>query len=102
MYEKVAGELFQKAEADFHNDIKRKLPHDVLYGKNLADPADPEDQERWERDKMNITQHILLETLTKYDIAPGACSYVRGQEHIFGSCTSKYEKNEVIAVCDFP
>jgi hypothetical protein len=77
--ERLARELFQKAEADFHNGIKRRFPHNALYDKNLADPADFEDQERWERNKMNNTQHVLLKILTKHDIAPGACSHIRGQ-----------------------
>jgi hypothetical protein len=35
--------------------------------------------------------------LTKYDIAPAACSHIRGQEQIFGSRVTKDENGQVQA-----
>lgn len=50
---------------------------------------------------MNVSRDSLLKIMTKYDIAPGACSHIRGQEQIFGSRTTKNDKNEVTAVGKF-
>lgn len=35
--------------------------------------------------QLNISRKSLFEVLTKYDIAPPACSHIRGQEQAFGS-----------------
>ncbi|KAF2177528.1 hypothetical protein K469DRAFT_807439 [Zopfia rhizophila CBS 207.26] len=44
-------------------------------------------------DQFNISRKALFSILTKYDIAPAACSHIRGQEQIFGSRISKTDDN---------
>lgn len=68
-----------------------------LYDEHVVDPADTGLPEGWRRDRINISRDALLKVMTKYDIAPGACSHIRGQEQIFGSRTTKNEKNKVTA-----
>jgi hypothetical protein len=68
-----------------------------LYDYPSVDPADPEQPAKWEASKFNISRHSLFNILTKYDIAPAACSHIRGQEQIFGSRVTKDENGQVQA-----
>ena len=52
---------------------------------------------REEPSQLNISRKALLEILTKYDIAPLACSHIRGQEQTFGSRIHRNEKNEIVS-----
>jgi hypothetical protein len=68
-----------------------------LYDYPSDDPADPEPPTEWEASKFNISRHALFKILTTYDIAPAACSHIRGQEQIFGSRVTKDENGQVRA-----
>lgn len=35
--------------------------------------------------ELNISRKSLLKILTKYHVAPAACSHIRGQEQVYGS-----------------
>jgi len=124
VHERIAEGLFKQAEADFEkakkkaeakdkagSDLKKVAEPDLqyaetkdvfkkneLYDENVIDPADTEYLEDRRQDRLNISRDALLKIMTKYDIAPGACSHIRGQEQIFGSRTTKNEMNEVTAV----
>jgi hypothetical protein len=69
-----------------------------LYDYPSIDPADPEPPTEWEASKFNISRYALFKILTKYDIAPAACSHIRGQEQIFGSRVTKDENAQVQAI----
>ncbi|KAJ4365982.1 hypothetical protein N0V95_000359 [Ascochyta clinopodiicola] len=69
-----------------------------MYDSEAVDPADPEDPAVWKGSRLNVSRNALLKIMTKYDIAPGTCSHIRGQEQIFGSRTMKNNENEVTAV----
>jgi hypothetical protein len=60
-----------------------------LYDFPSRDPADPQPPTEWKSSKFNISRRALFKILTKYDIAPAACSHIRGQEQIFGSRITK-------------
>lgn len=47
--------------------------------------------------QLNISRKSLLEVLTKYDIAPLACSHIRGQEQVFGSRACRDESGKVVS-----
>ncbi|KAJ4407220.1 hypothetical protein N0V91_004103 [Didymella pomorum] len=80
-------------------DAAAVLKKNELYDKAILDPADPKDHQLWRRDRMNISRSALLKVLEAYDIAPGTCSHIRGQEQIFGSRTTKNKTtNEVTAI----
>ncbi|OSS54163.1 hypothetical protein B5807_00375 [Epicoccum nigrum] len=124
VHERIAEGLFKQAEADFvkakkkaegkekvESDpektaeiyLEKEKTKDVfkkneLYDENVKDPADTQFLEGRKQDRINISRDALLKVMTKYDIAPGACSHIRGQEQIFGARTSKNEMNEVTAV----
>jgi hypothetical protein len=122
VHERIAEGLFKQAEADFVKakkkaEGKEKVESDPektaeiylektkdvfkkneLYDENVKDPADTQFLEGRKQDRINISRDALLKVMTKYDIAPGACSHIRGQEQIFGARTSKNEMNEVTAV----
>ncbi|CAA9966704.1 CorA domain containing protein [Pyrenophora teres f. maculata] len=66
-----------------------------LYDDGSIDPSEPELPVRWEASKFNISRRSLIKILTKYDIAPAACSHLRGQEQIFGSRVTKNEQGHV-------
>lgn len=74
------------------------LKKNELYDKEILDPADQNDFEVWKADRMNISREALMKIMTKYDIAPGTCSHIRGQEQIFGARTTKNKSHEVTAV----
>lgn len=111
MHERIAEDLFEQAKkAHIHNGMTEAeadfevskaaavLKRNELYDKAIVDPADPEDPEMWRGDRMNVSRDALLKIITKYDIAPGTCSHIRGQEQIFGARTTKNMSNEVTAV----
>jgi hypothetical protein len=127
VHERIAEGLFKQAEADFikakkkaegkekvifdpekmteiylqKEKTKEVFKKNELYDEKVTDPADTPFPEVWKQDRINISRDALLKVMTKYDIAPGACSHIRGQEQIFGARTSKNEKNEVTAVGKF-
>ena len=127
VHERIAKGLFKQAEADSNKaekkaegkekaesdtermteiDLQKEKTKEVfkkneLYDVKLKDPADTHFSEGWKQDRFNISRDALLKVMTKYDIAPGACSHIRGQEQIFGARTSKNEMNEVTAVGTF-
>ncbi|PVH94309.1 hypothetical protein DM02DRAFT_693534 [Periconia macrospinosa] len=70
------------------------LRKNELYDEHVGDPADPENVS-WVGDQFNISQRSLFRIVTKYDIAPAACSHIRGQEQIFGSRIQKNQENEI-------
>lgn len=35
--------------------------------------------------ELNISRRALLKILTTYNVAPAACSHIRGQEQVYGS-----------------
>ena len=35
--------------------------------------------------ELNISRRSLVKILTRYDVAPAACSHIRGQEQVYGS-----------------
>ena len=39
-----------------------------------------------------------MDIVTEYEIAPGVCSHLRGQEQLFSARTTKDDKNEDTAV----
>lgn len=83
-------------------DAAAVLKKNELYDKAILDPADPKDHQLWRRDRMNISRSALLKVLEAYDIAPGTCSHIRGQEQIFGSRTTKNKTtNEVTAIGEY-
>jgi hypothetical protein len=87
--------------AEIHLQIektKEVLKKNELYDENAKDPADTLSLEGWKEDRFNISRDALLKVMTRYDLAPGACSHIRGQEQIFGARTLKNEMNEVTAV----
>lgn len=47
--------------------------------------------------QLNISRESLFEVLTKYDIAPLACSHIRGQEQAFGSRACRDESGNVVS-----
>ncbi|KAJ4368478.1 hypothetical protein N0V83_006835 [Neocucurbitaria cava] len=59
-----------------------------LYDPGAIDPADL-GPSAWEASKFNISRAALTKILTMYNIAPAACSHIRGQEQIFGSRVTK-------------
>ena len=70
-----------------------------LYDKDNEDERDDaEKADRAAPNHLNISHRSLLRILTWYDIAPAACSHVRGQEQVFGSRTQKDSKNDVTSV----
>ncbi|KAF1932590.1 uncharacterized protein M421DRAFT_416215 [Didymella exigua CBS 183.55] len=111
VHERIAEDLFEQAkkahiqngmtEAEAAFEVSKAaamLKKNELYDKAIVDPADPQDPEMRREDRMNISRDALLKIITKYDIAPGTCSHIRGQEQIFGSRTTKNKNNEVTAV----
>ena len=123
MHEQIAEKLFKEAEDDFrdaqkkadaknsteihvqelveaHRNAKTKevFKRNELYDDKSVDPADSKHQGPWKADELNISKDALLKILEWYDIAPGACSHIRGQEQIFGARTTKNTKNEISAV----
>lgn len=69
-----------------------------MYDDRAKDPADPNNHEVWQGNKLNISREALLKLLTRYDIAPGTRSHIRGQEQVFDSGNIKNESNEANAV----
>jgi hypothetical protein len=112
VHETIADKLFDEAreayiktgmtEEEADREIKNAaamLKKNELYDKEISDPADPEDGRMWRKDRMNISRNALLKILEEYDIAPGTCSHIRGQEQIFSSRTTKNKTtNEVTAI----
>lgn len=47
--------------------------------------------------QLNISRESLFEVLTKYDIAPLACSHIKGQEQAFGSRACRDESGNVVS-----
>ncbi|XPS96524.1 hypothetical protein M3J09_005789 [Ascochyta lentis] len=92
VHERIAQELSQRTVAA---DLFRM---NEMYDDKTVDPADPEDSATWNGSRLNISRDALLKIMTRYDIAPGTCSHIRGQEQIFGSRTTKNDKNVVTAV----
>lgn len=89
-----------EAEADVEiTKAVAVLKKNELYDKLVPDPADPVDRTMWKEDRMNVSRKALLKILAHYDIAPGTCSHIRGQEQIFGTRTTKDKiTNEVTAI----
>lgn len=117
VHERITEKFFKQSELDLDKkemnmEAKDKAAYDAkrlaetkevwkkneLFDENKTDSADTKYLEEWRKDRMNISRDALFKILTKYDIAPGACSHIRGQEQIFGSRTTKNETNEVTAV----
>ena len=48
--------------------------------------------------RLNISHDALMDIVTRYEIAPGVCSHLRGQEQLFSARTTKDDKNEDTAV----
>ena len=111
MHERIADRSFAKAKLDFKEAKKKagkkEKTKDVflkseLYDERVIDAADATQcLEGWRPNSFNISREALLKVITKYDIAPGACSHIRGQEQIFGSRTTRNEMNDVTAVGKF-
>lgn len=89
-----------------HEKLAAKMANDpetaVVFKKNELfdddiDPADVGKSTKWVSDEFNISRESLFKILTAYDIAPAACSHIRGQEQIFGSRVTKNESNEIEA-----
>lgn len=91
VHEKIAAEVAKNPDAA---EVLRK---NELYDENTVDPADPEKPSTFTSDQFNISRKALFEILTKYDIAPAACSHIRGQEQIFGSRVRKNEQKDIIS-----
>lgn len=51
--------------------------------------------------QLDISRRSLFEILTKYDIAPLACSHIRGQEQAFGSRACRDESGKVVSFGEF-
>lgn len=82
------------------NPIAAKvLRTNELYDKDNEDDRDFVEKEGKEAlNHLNISHRSLLRILTSYDIAPAACSHIRGQEQVYGSRTQKNKANEVTSV----
>lgn len=91
MHERIADTVCKDVAAA---DLFKK---NELYDHGALDPADPEKPAQWVASKFNISRSALFKIMTKYDIAPAACSHIRGQEQIFGSRVSKDKSGEVKA-----
>lgn len=51
--------------------------------------------------QLNISRRALFEVLTRYDIAPLACSHIRGQEQVFSSRACRDESGKVVSFGEF-
>lgn len=91
MHERVADVICK------HGATTTLFKKNELYDDGDVDPADARQCGQWEADKLNISRRALFDIMTTYDIAPAACSHIRGQEQIFGSRVTKDEKGEVLA-----
>jgi hypothetical protein len=60
-----------------------------LYNEGATDPSEIGMTELWVPSLFNVSRKALFEILTKHDIAPAACTHIRGQEQIFGSRVTK-------------
>ncbi|KAI2476219.1 hypothetical protein Ptr902_12295 [Pyrenophora tritici-repentis] len=89
VHERIADTASQVIETA---DLFRR---NELYDDGSIDPSEPEPPVRWEASRFNISRRSLIKILTKYDIAPAACSHLRGQEQIFGSRVTKSEQGHV-------
>ena len=76
----------------------------VLRVNELYDKDDEDDRDNAKKadgaalNHLNISHRSLMRILTWYDIAPTACSHVRGQEQVFGSRTQKNAQNDITSV----
>ncbi|KAF2189219.1 hypothetical protein K469DRAFT_683656 [Zopfia rhizophila CBS 207.26] len=89
VHEKIADTVARNPAA------AKVLRKNELYDEHAGDPADPEKASAWIGDQFNISRKSLFKIMTKYDIAPAACSHIRGQEQIFGSRARKNQENKI-------
>lgn len=83
-------------------------PHTVdeegpsVYGTEDADEETgrvtrPDAREEEVPSQLNISRKALFKILTRYDIAPRACSHIRGQEQIFDSRVCRDENSKIVS-----